>query len=349
MNTIHGGDIYRNQVDLDFSININPMGMPKTVIAALHHAVEMAARYPDPSSESLKKAVSDMFQKENQWNIPKADILFGSGASELFLAIIHGIKPRKTIIPIPSFYGYEYAAKAGEGEIIYYEGDLENHNILPTLDDKPDLLFLANPNNPTGKLISRQGLVSLLRCCQERKITVILDECFAPFCSQDISMIPETKNFDNLIVVQAFTKLYSIPGVRLGYLVCANQMLVETIQNQLPEWNLSCFAQEAGIACASLEGFARQTAAYVKAERTFLEAGLKKAGVTVFPGSANFILVYSEIPLYQMLLERKILIRDCENFRGLKKGFYRIAVKTRKENETLLKIMGEINQTWNTK
>ncbi len=347
MNIIHGGDIYRNQVEMDFSININPLGMPKAVADSLCQAVEKSVRYPDPLSENLKKAVSAMFQREHKWTIPQDNLLFGNGASELFMAIIHGIKPDKTIIPIPSFYGYQHAAQAGEGEIIFYEGEFKEDSFLRILAGKPDLLFLANPNNPTGKLIGRQHLISLLHLCKENNITVILDECFAPFCNEECSMIPAIQQFNNVIIIRAFTKLYAIPGVRLGFLVCSNPLLVEAIRNQLPEWNLSCFAQEAGIACASLEGFATQTAAYVKAQRDMLQSGLKKEGFTVFTSSANFILVYTEIPLYQLLLGRGILIRDCENFRGLKKGFYRIAVKTREENETLLKRIGEINQTWN--
>lgn len=349
MKTIHGGDVYKNQVDLDFSININPLGMPEIIASALHRAVEMAVRYPDPSSEGLKKAVCQMLQKENGWSISRSSLLFGNGASELFMAIIHGIKPQKTVIPIPSFYGYEYAAQAGKGEIVYYKGDIFTDSLTQVLSGRPDLLFLANPNNPTGKQISKERLLSLLHRCQKDKIIVVLDECFAPFCAEDISLLPEAGSFDHVIIVRAFTKIYSIPGVRLGYLVCTNPVLIEKIGNQLPEWNISCFAQAAGSACAGLDGFVKQTAAYVKTEREFLEAGLKREGITVFPGSANFILIHSEIPLYQMLLEKKILIRDCENFRGLEKGFYRIAVKTRKENEILLKMIGEINQRWNIK
>lgn len=349
MKAIHGGDVYKNQVDLDFSININPLGMPEIIASALHRAVEMAVRYPDPSSEKLKKEVCQMLQREHGWNISQSGLLFGNGASQLFMAIIHGIKPQKTVIPIPSFYGYEYAAQAGEGEIVYYKGDISGDSLNQVLRGRPDLLFLANPNNPTGKQISKERLIPLLRRCQKDKIVVVLDECFAPFCVEDISLVPEAEEFDHVIIVRAFTKIYSIPGVRLGYLVCTNPLFIEKIGNQLPEWNISCFAQAIGSACAGLDGFVKQTAAYVKTEREFLEAGLKRKGITVFPGSANFILIHSEIPFYQMLLEKRILIRDCENFRGLEKGFYRIAVKTRKENEVLLKTMGEIIQRWNKK
>ena len=128
-------------------------------------------------------------------------------------------------------------------------------------------------------------------------------------------------------------------------MVCRNHLLSDKIGRQLPEWNLSGFAQAAGCECAMQSTFVEKTVAYIEKEREFLEAGLKKTGCQVFPGKANFLLIYSEQPLYDKLLEKGILIRDCENFRGLSKGFYRIAVKSRNENEALLRAIGEIK--WN--
>ncbi|NLL78871.1 MAG: aminotransferase class I/II-fold pyridoxal phosphate-dependent enzyme [Clostridiales bacterium] len=338
---IHGGDIYRNRVEHDFSVNINPFGMPETVREALHKAVENCSAYPDSKAEQLKAAVGEMS------GVPKEYLLFGNGASELFMAVIHGIHPNRIVIPVPSFYGYEYAAESVRGEILFYEMKEDNafamdSGIFSVLTENTDLLFLANPNNPTGQRMSRTCLEELLCHCREKGIYVVLDECFVEFCGEEFSMMGKIDLFDNLILVRAFTKLFSIPGVRLGYLVCSNRILSEQIRRQLPEWNLSSFAQAAGCACAGQIRFIKQTEDFVKEERKFLEEGLKKMGLSVFPGEANFILFYSDYALYERLLERKILIRDCGNFRGLYKGFYRIAVKSREENEILLKAMGEI-------
>lgn len=341
MEGIHGGDVYRNHVDMDFSVNVNPLGMPKAMEAALHKAVESCQRYPDLLAEKPKRAVCKMLKEMNGWKVLEEQLLFGNGASELFMAIVHGVRPEKTVIPVPSFYGYEYAAQAGGGEIIYC--GWKEEDLFQILTEEIDLVFLANPNNPTGRVMGKETVTELLRHCSKNGILVILDECFAEFCENNISMLPEIEDFENLVIVRAFTKIFSIPGVRLGYLVCSNPSLLERIGRQLPEWNLSCFAQAAGCVCGGLGDFVRKTAAYVKAERGFLEEGLKQAGLRVFPSETNFILVYSETPLYAHLLERGILIRDCKNFRGLGEGFYRIAVKSREENEMLLKMIGEIN------
>lgn len=333
---IHGGDVYRNNIDIDFSININPFGAPESVKAALHDAVNMCDRYPDMEAEKLKRAVSVFL------SVPREYLLFGNGASELFMAVVHSIKPKKVVIPVPSFYGYEYAAKAADCEIIYYEMKKENNfciteDIDNILTEDVELLFLANPNNPVGNLLSKEKLKGLLRRCEERGIYVVLDECFIEFCGERFSMLSEIEEFTHLIIVRAFTKIFAIPGVRLGYLICKNKLLLTKIARQLPEWNISVFANEAGCVCARQREFIEETERFVKKEREFMEEELARKGFRVFPSRANFIMVYSEEDLYGRLLDRRILIRDCSNFRGLGKGYYRIAVKRREENEILLK------------
>lgn len=335
MTQIHGGDIYRNHVQLDFSVNVNPMGIPASVKRAMHEAVEHCGSYPDINSDVLRHKVSRME------GVPEEFLLFGNGASELFMAVVHAVKPKKTVIPVPSFYGYEYAANGWGGEMVYWEMDRKHgfrltEDIYRVLTEDTDLLFLANPNNPTGHLLDREEVRSLLKHCRDRGICVVLDECFVDFCGREYSAVSEVGQFDNLILVKAFTKIFSVPGVRLGYLLCGSRELRERIKGQLPEWNLSCFAQAAGCACASETEFVTETAGYVARERRFLEAGLADVGFLVFPSRTNFILFYSEVPLYERLLGKGILVRNCRNFRGLGPGFYRIAVKTRRENEILL-------------
>lgn len=337
---IHGGDIYRNQVILDFSVNVNPLGIPEAVKAALHKAVENCDRYPDIAGEELKRSVGKMLE------VPEEYLLFGNGASELLMACVHGIRPKRTVIPVPSFYGYEYAAGAASGEIVYYGMREENgfrlgEEFFSVLTQDTGLLFIANPGNPFGTLMSREYLRKLLSYCRERGIYVVLDECFIEFCEENSSLVDGIEEHENLILVRAFTKIFAIPGVRIGYLICSDRQLLERIAGQLPEWNLSVFAQAAGRACAVQKEFLLKTAGYVAKERQFLAQGLKKSGIRVVSGEANFLLVYTRANLYEKLLEKGILIRDCENYRGLSKGFYRIAVKSREENELLLKAIEE--------
>lgn len=332
---LHGGDIYRNRVELDFSINVNPFGAPGEVVDALQKAALDCGKYPDFSAENLRRMVSGM------QNVPPEYLLFGNGASELLMAVVHGILPKKSIIAVPSFYGYEYAARAAEGEIIYYLTEEKNHfaigkDFYDMLAEEGALLFLANPNNPTGRRMEKRDLRKLLHDCRDKGIYVLLDECFIEFCGENYSMVPESGEYDNLMILRAFTKSFAIPGVRLGYLVCSNKKLRERVANHLPEWNLSCFAHAAGCACAGQQDYLQRTVSYVRQERRFLVEGLQDRGIRVFPSEANFVLCYSKRPLRERLLHDGILIRDCRNFRGLREGFYRIAVKSREENERLL-------------
>lgn len=347
MKSIHGGDIYRNQVALDFSVNMNPLGAPQSVLSAVAGAVNTCMTYPDIHAEKLKLAVGAML------GVDPETLVFGNGASELFLAVVHGLKPKRIVIPVPSFYGYEHAARAVTEEIDYVFLKEESQfyieeTLYNALNEDVDMLFLANPNNPTGVLTKKEELVRLISHCKKKNIMVVLDECFIEFCGETFSMLSYLDQFPNLLIVRAFTKSFSIPGVRLGYLLSKNRKLRERIVRQLPEWNLSTFAQAAGIACAGEKDFLKRTVPYLEREREFLTDGLHallKPDCKVFSGAANFLLIKSPFPLYEKFLEHGILIRDCKNFRGLSAGFYRIAVKTRAENEKLSKAAGDID--WN--
>lgn len=341
MAVIHGGDIYRNHVELDFSVNINPLGVPENVRNALMNAVKKCSEYPDMQAAELKQAVSRML------SLPQEYLLFGNGASELFMAIVHALRPKKVLIPIPSFYGYEYAAGAVESMVIYLQTREEEaficgEELFDALTQDIDLLFIASPNNPTGHRMDQKYLHKLLKICRTKKITVVLDECFIEFCENRDAVLADVTEYDQLLIVRAFTKFYAIPGVRLGYLISSNRFLLEQIGKQLPEWNLSVFAQAAGVACTKEDSYTRRTVSFIKEEKKFLEAGLQKLGMRVICGEAGFILFYSETELYRPLLQKGILIRDCGNFKGLSKGYYRIAVRKRKENQRLLKAIGEI-------
>ena len=340
----HGGDIYRNQIRLDFSVNTNPLGMPDPVKEALHQAVEEAENYPDIRAQALSAAVTEQLQ------VRKEQLVFGNGASELFHAVLHAIKPSKILIPVPSFLGYEEAAKAIDCEVIFYEMKKgENFcltdRILDVLDENISLVFLANPNNPVGNLVEPELIFQIAEKCRQCDITLVLDECFMELTGkeQTYSFLKRLDEFPNVVVIRAFTKLYAIPGVRLGYLVC-EQNLAEKIRLQLPEWNLSVFAQRAGVAAIKEQEYIARAVVCIQTQRQFLLEELQAAGCSVFDSDADYLLFYSEMPLYELFLQRGILIRDCSNFRGLQRGYYRIAVKSEEQNRMFAEVLREIHE-----
>lgn len=339
----HGGDIYRNQIRLDFSVNTNPLGMPDSVREALHQAVEEAEYYPDIHAQELTKAVAERLR------ISEKRLVFGNGASELFHAVLHAVKPSKILIPVPSFLGYEEAAKAMDCEVIFYEMKKEEkfcltERILDALDESISLVFLANPNNPVGNLVEPELIFKIAEKCRQCDITLVLDECFMELTGKEMthSFLNQLDEFPNVVVVRAFTKLYAIPGVRLGYLIC-EQTLAEKIRLQLPEWNLSVFAQRAGVAAIKEQEYVARAVVCIQTQRLFLREELKAAGCNVFDSDADYLLFYSEKKLYELFLQRGILIRDCSNFRGLQRGYYRIAVKSEEQNRIFADVLREIH------
>lgn len=339
----HGGDIYRNQIRLDFSVNTNPLGMPDSVREALHQAVEEAEHYPDIHAQELTKAVAERLR------ISEKRLVFGNGASELFHAVLHAVKPSKILIPVPSFLGYEEAAKEMDSEVIFYEMKKEEkfsltERILDALDESISLVFLANPNNPVGNLVEPELIFKIAEKCRQCDITLVLDECFMELTGKEMthSFLNQLDEFPNVVVVRAFTKLYAIPGVRLGYLIC-EQTLAEKIRLQLPEWNLSVFAQRAGVAAIKEQEYVARAVVCIQTQRLFLREELKAAGCNVFDSDADYLLFYSEKKLYELFLQRGILIRDCSNFRGLQRGYYRIAVKSEEQNRIFADVLREIH------
>ena len=267
---IHGGDIYQNEIELDFSVNINPFGMPEKVKEAMQESLELCENYPDIHHAKLIEKIGA------HYHIPEEHILCGNGASELFVAVVHAIKPGKIVIPVPSFYGYEKAANVTEAEVSYYEmkerdGFCLTEVFLQELQEDVDLLFLANPNNPVGNTIEDVLLEKICDRCRKKKITVVIDECFLEFTrKRGFFETHSIQEYPNVIVVKAFTKLYAIPGVRLGFLFCGSQNKAGQIFNQLPEWNISIIAEAAGLAALDETEYCNKTISYIGKERAYL-------------------------------------------------------------------------------
>lgn len=348
MKSIHGGDIYNNKVNMDFSVNINPLGIPHSVKEAMSDALSHADRYPDMACSGLKKAISEYFTQQGS-SIQSEDVIPGNGASELFMAIAHAIKPQKAVLPAPGFFGYEHVLRAVGCDIGYFMLDEQSDfspaarldALMDMLTDDTDIFFIANPNNPTGYIADSTFMKQIIGHCKEKYIYVVADECFMGFCEKNYSVLSLLCDYDNLIVVRAFTKLFAIPGVRLGYMLSKNEAVRQKVQRNLPEWNVSVLAQMAGEACIMESEYIKETASYVSGQRRLLSDGLKKLGFKVYKSDADFILFYSKLPLYDILLNKGILIRDCSNYVGLSEGYFRVAVKTFNENVRLLKVIGE--------
>lgn len=354
---MHGGNIYGNEIEYDFSVNLNPLGPPKSVRDALVAALNHVEEYPDPEYRELRRGLV------NYWQLAEEQIVPGNGASELIPGIIRTLSPKTCMVTAPCYSGYETALNAAAPSCRIHRIPLRAEDDFTLPENicqeiarvKPNLLILTNPNNPNGKRISANRLREIADACRMAGTVLLVDECFLALSGGDEDSLIHRIGEEGLpptVVLRAFTKTFAIPGVRLGYAVCSGS-LAARIQRELPEWNLSVFAQYAGLAAleaAAPETVPPGTSGYMAAsvemiaqEREYLTAELKKLGLRVFPSDANYILFQSrDRELHRKLLDKGILIRDCRDYHGLTAGFYRAAVRTRRENTALLRCLRNI-------
>lgn len=339
----HGGDVYRNVGVIDYSANINLKGMPESVIDAACQGVKMSFNYPDVECEELRKAL------EKEEGVPAEYIRCGNGAADIIFGLVYALKPKKALLLAPSFYEYEQALRAAGCEVEYYylkeeTGFIPDRGLIDAIKNDTDILFVCNPNNPTGVLSERDFLSEMVERCRECGTYMILDECFIDLTGQqDKYTLKEwLKVYDRLVILKAFTKLYSMPGLRLGYGLCRNKDLMDLLRETSQPWNVSLPAQMAGLAALKEKEFVTASLAEIVRQKERLVSGLKEMGIKVYGCGANYIFFKAPEDFGKKCLERKIMIRDCGNYVGLKKGFYRIAVKDEKDNEVLLKVFREV-------
>lgn len=336
----HGGDIYTNAVRLDFSANINPAGMPDAVKQALHDAVEHCERYPDPYCTELRQKIA----KHEQ--VPEDRILCGNGAAEMIYAYAYTLakeKPALIVSPTFSEYGQALAA-AGIGvehdEMKESDGFALTEDFLQTDFAQYAAVFLCSPNNPTGITVDPSIICAVL----ESGVRLFCDFCFLDLTdTPDKYDIPGLlAKYPNLAILRAFTKSYAMAGVRLGYVLCRDAEFLAEMSEKTQCWNVSTLAQAAGIAAMGCRDWLTESVRKISAERRHLIEELTHLGIRVYPGEANYLLLYSDADLYGKLMERGIMVRDCSNYIGLSAGFVRIAVRTREENDALLTELKEV-------
>ncbi len=346
MEYIHGGDSCRYQNVIDFSANINPLGIQLSVKKAVQESIESLTSYPDPYCCKLREAL------EQFYNIPKDYVICGNGASDLIYRAVFALKPQRAVLISPCFSEYEQALQMTDTDIDYYnvkkKDFLLKEDFLAMLTKEIDIVVLCNPNNPTGTLIEPDLMVQILEKCRQEHIFLLMDECFLEFCKEEkkYSLLPLCKTEKNIFVLRAFTKIYAIPSVRLGYGICSDKKLIEKMYLAGADWNVSGVAQMAGIAALKETEYISQSIKYIQKEREYIYQKLNQLNITFYPSEANYILIKSEINLKEKLLKEHILIRDCSNYKNLERGYYRIAVKKHEENELLISKLEKIMQKY---
>ena len=348
--TKHGGDVYTKYYMpysdrlYDFSSNINPLGMNEEIKKTIIDNIDEYEKYPDAQARELKEKIA------HRYDLTSENIFCGNGAAEVIYRLCQAIRPKLALLLSPTFSEYEDALRVVDCEVRRYNLSEEDNfkldeKFLSEINSEVDIIFICNPNNPTGELATGELLRRVILKAREKSAFVVVDECFMDFVSgnESYSVVDEIKNFDNLFILKAFTKMYSMAGIRLGYALSSNVSVVMRLHEVGQDWNVSTVAQKCGICAMNLVHIEKETREFVKTERDFLYLELDRLKVKCYISYANYILFYHEKEnLARRLLEYGILIRDCSNYYNLGKNYYRIAVRTHEENVQLIKSLERV-------
>jgi threonine-phosphate decarboxylase len=322
---------------LDFSQNINPLGAPKDALEAARLALyEDSDRYPDLEYTGLREALADYLGVGAEMVVPT-----NGGAEALFLAARAAGKGGKALVLEPTFSEYAAAARASGMEpvrmVVRRPEECFGWDSTPLRDlQGVSVVFLCNPNNPTGDALGRDEVLEVAALVEEAGAVLVVDEAFADF----VPGISVTDMVDpGLWVARSLTKFFAIPGLRLGCLICDDAARVQALQ---PSWPVNAVAAAAGIAAARDRDFAEASIAEVTRLREDLFVALDALpGLQPFPGAANFLLVRGPDGLPERLARRGVLVRGCGPFHGLGPEYFRVAVRGAEVNGRLVAAIGE--------
>ena len=356
MTTKHGANIFelcelygfKKEELMDFSSNINPFGSSEKAKNYIVNNIDMVSLYPDPEYKKLKESISSycLCKKEN--------ILLGSGATELISSFISFIEPKKALLLSPSYSEYEKELNKISCDISKYfakeelDFKIDVDDLIKEINkEKFELIIICNPNNPTGFAFNKEELKKLL---QNTNTFVMVDETYIEFTDMNyFSSTSLVDDFEKLFVIRGTSKFFSTPGIRLGYGLTSNADILNNISKKLDLWNINIFATLMGEIMFSDNEYIENTSIKIKKERDYLLKELKSPSkIKVFDSYGNFILcklkdkVLTARELYEKLIAKKIIIRDCASFEGLSEYYFRVCILKPSENKLLIESLKSI-------
>ncbi|MHC1585053.1 MAG: pyridoxal phosphate-dependent aminotransferase [Candidatus Syntropharchaeia archaeon] len=335
----HGG---KRDVEIDMSTCLNPLGPPPGIYEEIERIKGEIEIYPDSESLELREAIA------KKRKLDKNQILIGNGASELiFLVCLSFLnKGDIVLIPKPTYGEYEVSSKLCGGKTKFYPLKGDNFRISPDFADEirknsPKLVFLCNPNNPTGEYLREKELLDILRACEEVESVLVIDEAYSDFV-----LDPINSDFlldREVILIRSMTKSYAIPGIRIGYLAGCEDFVREIRKAKIP-WNTNSFAQKIGVFCLENDEYLEETRKLVSREKRYIHKELSELPVRIIPSETNYMLIdlgkISARRLNEALKNHGIYVRDCSSF-GLP-NFIRIGIQNHEKNAKFVSVIKKI-------
>ncbi|TQR21129.1 pyridoxal phosphate-dependent aminotransferase [Psychrobacillus vulpis] len=323
---------------IDFSENVNPIGPPAFVKERWDSYAPLITKYPDPHGEPFLSAVAKFH------NVSADKVIVSNGAAEIFASLAKRYENKRAVLIHPTFS--EYAATLAPYNVYIKEiiatGALPLEKVFGEIEFA-EVIYICRPNNPTGYLMPLEEIIRIADYAKRYKCEVVLDEAFLDFIDEKESFIPYLKDFSNVIVVRSMTKMYAIPGLRLGYAV-ASEPIVDEIRSRMPHWNSNAIATTIGADCLEEEQYRLQAIKFAKEMREQMTVFLEKWNCIVLPSTANFICFQLPNPslskeFFEYLLANGCVLRHTENFKGLDGKWFRVGMKQKPQMEHLQKEM----------
>jgi histidinol-phosphate/aromatic aminotransferase/cobyric acid decarboxylase-like protein len=348
MQRYHGGRVSPQVID--FSSPSNPLGPPPVVDEILLDSVRGRSytRYPDYEYKMFREAVAELY------NVDPASLVPLNGSAEALQLLIPVLKPRVMVSLEPTFGDHRvqtYSAGVPLVTVPYvirgfrYEVDPSIYCNLPGEFRAHSLILLSNPNNPTGALTPRRVLEELLSCSKDNTV-IVVDEAFSDFTGNKESLLG--LGDDRVIVLRSFTKIFSIQGLRVGFLYAGSRRMARLLDGFRQPWNVNSLAVEVTVKLLKWDGlreYLRATMEVVEVERLFLEEHLKRLGFEVYESKAPFLLIRHGVPhphFNKELLENGLFVRDASTFLYLTPYHSRVSVRLRGDNVRLLEVLEEL-------
>lgn len=336
---------------VSFSANVNPLGISPKLKQALSKKIDVITTYPDREYTNLRTAISEYV------GIDKDYIIVGNGSTELISIFLQIKCPKKAIIIGPTYSEYEREITLGGGSCLYYplkeaeDFRLDVSNFLEQLNESIDLIVICNPNNPTSSSISQKDMKTILDTCKLYDIFVMVDETYVEFADNynEITSIPLTRYYNNIIILRGVSKFFAAPGLRLGYAITGNQDLIRIINQRKNPWTINSLAEAAGELMFTDTDYIHQTKQLISSERTLIFEHLSKnPRYKVYPPSGNFILVQildehlTSQDLFEKAIKKGYMIRDCSSFPFLDNKFIRFCIMNPEDNDKLIAVLEDI-------
>lgn len=344
----HGGHVWEGNPNqwIDFSANINPLGCPNPMKKAMKEAIDCVQYYPEAT---MKQAIQQLCRFIG---VNEQQVLPTSGGIDALNFIIRHVKPKRLMIFTPGFVEYEHIGVACDIPLLFVPIIKERNVVevdfqyIESVIQEDDMLIVCNPVNPIGVAFNKEEMSKLLEIVKSTNAYMLIDEAFIHYCL-DYSSKDKITQYSRLIIAGSLTKIFAIPGVRLGYII-ANESLLSFLKERQMPWTLSTFATSVTMVLDNMEHFCEQSIKQNETNRAKLKDELANLGLTVFPSESNFLFLdikktgVTVEQIAKQLKQSNILIRNCSNYRELDEYYMRVAVKNEQDNQWLVNVMKRI-------